>query len=167
MSLANLDTAINPIIGVTIDGQVVDVNHIDFTATRYNTSRNGSECSISTSSDTHIIGVGICSAYFGSNQKSNIGVKNRLFLSLSPATYAESHYQVDAHGNHNNWAHALTMENGDTEVILDMDTMKVVDIYMPNWYFGDKSICMYPAYGNKETPGIEFSVAVGHRTIRK
>lgn len=167
MSLANLDTAINPIIGVSIDGQVVDVNHIDFTATRYNTSRNGSECSISTSSDTHIIGVGICSAYFGSNQKSNIGVKNRLFLSLSPATYAESHYQVDAHGNHNNWAHALTMENGDTEVILDMDTMKVVDIYMPNWYFGDKSICMYPAYGNKETPGIEFSVAVGHRTIRE
>ena len=167
MSLANLDTDKNPIIGVSIDGQVVDVNHIDFTATRYNTSRNGSECSISTSSDTRIIGVGICSAYFGSNQKSNIGVKNRLFLSLSPATYAESHYQVDAHDNHKNWANALTMNNGETEVILDMDTMKVVDIYMPNWYFGDKSICGYPAYGNKETPGIEFSVAVGHRTIRE
>ncbi len=167
MSLANLKTDRNPIIGVSIDGQVVNVSDIDFTATRYNTSYNTSECSISTSSDTHIIGVGICSAYFGSNQKSNIGVKNRLFLSLSPVTYAESHYRSEAYNNQNRWAKARTIDDGRGQVIYDMDTMKVVDIYMPNWYFGDPSICGYLPYGNKETPGIEFSTIVGTRWIRE
>lgn len=53
------------------------------------------------------------------------------------------------------------------QIILDMDTMNVVDLYMPNWYFGDASICGYPPYGNKETPGIDFSTIVGTRWIRE
>lgn len=108
-----------------------------------------------------------CSAYFGSNQKSNIGIKNRLFLSLISATYAESHYQMDGNKNIKRWANVLPITNGMAQIILDMDTMNVVDLYMPNWYFGDASICGYPPYGNKETPGIDFSTIVGTRWIRE
>ena len=167
MSLANLETDRNPILGVSIDGQAVDVSHVNFTATRYNTSHNESECDISTSKDTRIIGAGICSAYFGSNQKSNIGIKNRLFLSLSIATYAESHYQMDGNKNIKRWANVRPIPQGKAEIILDMDTMNVVDLFMPNWYFGDASICGYPSYGNKETPGIDFSTYVGTLWLRE
>jgi hypothetical protein len=153
------------VIGVSVDGTPISVNGIYLTITRYNSSTNGSECSVLTSNDTLITGVGICSSYFGSNQSSAIGLSTPIMLNLSVATYAESHYQVTSSGRQT-WANAISVTDSMTEIIFDIDNMSPADLYLPNWYFGDPSICGYPAYGSIETPGISFSKTYGKCLVR-
>ena len=152
MSLIGFDKE-DTIIGIAVDGTAVDVRSIDLKVTRTNYTLNGSECSCTTSNGTRIKGSAL-GRYTGSKQKGAIALKNPLLLTINPAIYCESHYQKTTNGNFDNWRSAKELK---MSVIFDMDTMKVVDIFVPNWYAGDISICGYPFYGSPEFLWFEIS----------
>lgn len=149
------------IIGISVDGVAVNVRSTDLKITRTNSSTNGSECTITTSKDTAIIGFAT-GKYTGSRQKGAINLTNTLLLTLSPAVYGESHYQVTT-TQRKTWSN---VNNVVASVIFDIDTMQVVDLFIPNWYFGDVSICGYPMYGSPESAYFTLTSHAGQVTTR-
>lgn len=165
MSIRPVTDETDSVVGVSIDGTPLNITDIDFKTTRYNTSYNTSECSLSTSNDTHIIGIAGCT-YMGSHERRAINIKNPLLLHFDIATYAESHLQVTT-TKRNNWSNAVTLNDESAELIFDLDTMAPADIYCPNWYFGDRGLTTYPPYGSPEVPGLSVTHGFGKIKIRK
>lgn len=156
MSIAGFSQS-GAIIGVSVDGTAIDVRSINLKITRTNYTLNGSECSCSTSNDTRIVTTAF-GRYTGSKQKGAIALKNPLLLAISPAIYGEYHYQKHSDGTTTSWNSAMNLL---MYIIFDMDTMKFVDIYKPNWYAGESSICGYPLYGSPEFIYFEPSLSKG------
>jgi len=163
MSIQPVTPGADVVVGVSVDGTPLNVTDIDFKTTRYNTNYNSSECSLSTSNDTHILGVASCT-YMGSQERRAINLKNPLVLCLDVATYAESHSQVTT-TQRKNWANAVTQHK--CELIFNLDTMAPADIYTPNWYFGDPGLTTYPPYGSPEVPGLSPTHVYNYIFVRK
>lgn len=82
-----------------------------------------------------------------------------MLIKLDLATYNEAHSRVNANGGRQFWADGIVVE---AELIFDLDAMTVCDIFHPNWFSGDASVCFgYGYYGTPENTSFEYFKGAG------
>ena len=174
MQLSKISTLVNKVTyAVRVDGKALDYQHVNFTTTRYNTTKNSSNCSISTSTDSLLIGVAV-GGHFGHDKCANA-----LYIKLDQAIYGEYHDLTTTDFSQVSSAHSIL--NGTDQygkkvytgiwsiscswpkmvLIIDLETLKVVDFYNPNWYYGSGSLANYKPYGTPEAVSFNASDQIG------
>ena len=162
----------NPVYNIRVDGTMIDYQNCEVEIGKA-TASSQSKCSMSTSKDSRILGIGIGS-YAG-----YASCKNGLWLRIYKATYAESHSRTstrysDVHNaNHivtgtnkygdlcytGSWVFAKTMD--DMYMVFDIDKMEAVDFRHPNWFYGEANYTRYGAYGSPYTGTFTYLNKIG------
>ena len=162
----------NPVYNVRVDGTMIDYQHCEVEIGKA-TASSQSKCSMSTSKDSRILGIGIGS-YAG-----YASCKNALWLRIYKATYAESHSRTstrysDVHNaNHivtgtnkygdlcytGSWVFAETKD--EMYMVFDMDKMEAVDFRQPNWFYGEDNYTGYGVYGSPYTGTFTYLNKIG------
>lgn len=150
--------------GALIDGY----KNIDFETTRLNISTSSSKCSITTTSETILKGVQLCT-YTGSKEPRGMNLANPMVLTLDRVIYSESHSRkssklsdlagadhivsgTDKYGSpiYTGYWGGVVNKSG-VWVIWDLDKMTTADFSNPNWYHGSPSEAFYGGYGSPES----------------